>query len=753
MEVFDGFALAAYSGGLDSGSVRPPMQIGLHPETIFAAKFSPYSRVKLVRNMRDNSIRGSNVNRVTIKGGENVKDTIVFCEVVPDIDVDKSSVAVQPWVLSVFGLPEGGILNVSSVPQITNLTDPVEDNTSILTETPQDVSSIFVESLGSFPPRPGDVLSFGWDSNDNKIFSLKNSILRSLHRQLHGHILAVGSIFASIMMGNILLFKVVSGNSISNNKLCQVGENVCLKFADKFANNNLNKVKATDHSEHDIVVPGHSKKAHELLENIRMVLGIGKNSEDISKKDDSRVLRPGGIILHGPPGCGKRNVSGCVCISSHKLFDMKSTNYLNNALNDITKLSTDYTNAEPNFIRNVTGFYNSVFVVLEDLDMISSHPSISSKLLSFVKSIKKISNICIIGVCRNLNCVPQSFSGNGMLELSVKLSPPVVMERQEMLDVIIKNHQIIETRSLISSELSCLTKEKGLNNHQKTNSINWKYYQAALHEIRPSQLHNLDVKVPIERWVDIGGYDDIKRRLQQLIQWQWLHPEKFNSLGVAATSGVLLYGPSGCGKTLFAHALAGECSANFVSVKSTELFSQYLGESEAALRNIFTKARAAAPCILFFDEIDSLAMGRDLSGGGDKASGVAERMLATLLNEMDGVESSNGVVVLAATNLISNIDKALLRPGRIDQSIYIGPPDKSTQKSILEINTKKTPLAKDVNFDEILAERWVEKRTGADLCRLCQEAALVALRSDLNIPSVSAIHFKTAAIELGYTHE
>jgi SpoVK/Ycf46/Vps4 family AAA+-type ATPase len=288
--------------------------------------------------------------------------------------------------------------------------------------------------------------------------------------------------------------------------------------------------------------------------------------------------------------------------------------------------------------------------------------------------------------------------------------------------------------------------------------VRWEHFVRALHEVRPSQLQRLDVRVPAERWSDVGGYEATKLRLRQLVQWQWQHPEEFGRLGVPAASGVLLHGPPGCGKTLMAHALAGECAANFVSVKATELFSQYLGESEAALRSVFAKARAAAPCILFFDEIDSLAAGRDLTGGGDgggQGGGVGERMLATLLNEMDGVEGSRGVVVLAATNRFHAIDKALLRPGRIDQSILVPLPDADARERILRVTTegRGVPLSGAVDMGAMARRAWAEGRSGADLSRLCQEAALVALRRDEGAASVCADDFEAAAISLHFTNE
>jgi len=260
----------------------------------------------------------------------------------------------------------------------------------------------------------------------------------------------------------------------------------------------------------------------------------------------------------------------------------------------------------------------------------------------------------------------------------------------------------------------------------------------ALKEITPSALREVYVELPEVHWVDIGGLEDVKKQLKEMVEWPMKQPELFEQMGIAPPRGILLYGPPGTGKTLLAKAVATESSANFISVKGPEVLSKWVGESEKAVREIFKKARQTAPCIIFFDEIDSIAPQR----GNSSDSGVTERMVNQLLSEMDGMVSLKNVVVIAATNRPDIVDTALLRPGRFDRNVYIPLPDKAAREEIFKVHSRKMPLAKEINFD-LLAEK-TEGYTGADIEAICREAALVALREEMRKKDVTMKHFEAA---------
>ncbi|MGY5880791.1 MAG: AAA family ATPase, partial [Candidatus Thorarchaeota archaeon] len=262
----------------------------------------------------------------------------------------------------------------------------------------------------------------------------------------------------------------------------------------------------------------------------------------------------------------------------------------------------------------------------------------------------------------------------------------------------------------------------------------------AMKEIQPSAVREVFIEVPNVHWTDIGGLEEVIQRLEEVVEWPLKKPESFKRLGITPPKGVLIYGPPGCGKTLLARAVATESEANFISVKGPELISKWVGESEKAIREIFRKARTAAPAIIFFDEIDAIAPSRGGGGGGDFHH--SERVISQLLTEMDGLETMKDVVVIAATNRPELIDKALIRTGRFDRFVNVDAPDKKSRKAIFEIYTANMPLADDVDISKLVEA--TEYYVGGDIEAICREAGMRALREDMEIDTVSAKHFEAA---------
>ncbi|RLG98849.1 AAA family ATPase, partial [Candidatus Bathyarchaeota archaeon] len=266
----------------------------------------------------------------------------------------------------------------------------------------------------------------------------------------------------------------------------------------------------------------------------------------------------------------------------------------------------------------------------------------------------------------------------------------------------------------------------------------------AYKEITPTAMREVYIEVPTVHWEDIGGLEDVKRELREAVEWPLKNPEVFKRFGIRPPKGILLYGPPGCGKTLLARAVATESEANFITIKGPEVFSKWVGESEKAVREVFRKARMAAPAIIFFDEFDSLVPKRGM-GFGD--SGVTERVISQLLTEMDGIMRLEDVVVIAATNRPDIIDPAVLRPGRFDRLIFVPAPDEKGRLEIFKIYTKNMPLAKDVSLEELA--KATNGYSGADIEALCREAALNALRRDINAKEVAKADFDAAMEKIG----
>jgi len=255
-------------------------------------------------------------------------------------------------------------------------------------------------------------------------------------------------------------------------------------------------------------------------------------------------------------------------------------------------------------------------------------------------------------------------------------------------------------------------------------AVTMDHFRTALSQSNPSALRETVVEVPTVTWDDIGGLEDTKRNLKELVTYPIEHADKYKKFGLNPSRGCLFYGPPGCGKTLLAKAIANECQANFISVKGPELLTMWFGESEANIRDIFDKARQAAPCVLFFDELDSIASSR--GGHAGDAGGAGDRVVNQLLTEMDGMESKKSVFIIGATNRPDIIDPALMRPGRLDQLMYIPLPDLESRLSIFKAVLRKSPVAPDVDI-AFLAKR-TEGFSGADLTEICQRATQMAIR-------------------------
>jgi len=267
-------------------------------------------------------------------------------------------------------------------------------------------------------------------------------------------------------------------------------------------------------------------------------------------------------------------------------------------------------------------------------------------------------------------------------------------------------------------------------------------FENALHMVEPSAMREVLIEIPNVKWSDIGGLEEVKQQLREMIEWPLRKPETFKRLGIQPPRGILLYGPPGCGKTLLAKAVASESGVNFISVKGPEVLSMWVGESEKKIREIFRRAKQVAPSIIFLDELDSLTPRR----GAHTGSHVTETIVSQILTEISGIEELKGVVIIAATNRPDLIDSALLRPGRIDRFVLIPPPDEKARLEILKVHTKDMPLAKDVNINEIIKK--TEGFSGADLEALAREAAMSSMRDNDKAKEVKMKHFNKALEKL-----
>ncbi|RLF56976.1 MAG: AAA family ATPase, partial [Thermoplasmata archaeon] len=373
-----------------------------------------------------------------------------------------------------------------------------------------------------------------------------------------------------------------------------------------------------------------------------------------------------------------------------------------------------------------------------------------AQLLALMDGLASRGQVVVIGATNRPNALDPALRRPGRFDREIEIGVPDRNGRKEILQIHTRGMPLSKdvdldkladlTHGFVGADLEALCKEAAMRALRRVLpeidleaevippevldrlEVKMKDFLDALREIQPSAMREVFVEIPKVQWEDIGDLEDAKQQLREVVEWPLKYPELFTHMNSTPPKGILLYGPPGTGKTLLAKAVANESEANFISVKGPEFLSKWVGESEKAVRETFRKAKQASPCIIFLDEIDSIAPKR----GSGFDSHVTERVVSQILTEMDGLEELHGVVVIAATNRPDILDPALLRPGRFDRLIYIPPPDEKGREEIFKVHLRNKPLADDVSIKE-LAKR-TEGYTGADIAAVCNEATMLAIR-------------------------
>lgn len=469
------------------------------------------------------------------------------------------------------------------------------------------------------------------------------------------------------------------------------------------------------------------------------------------------VKPPRGILLFGPPGTGKTLIARAVANETGAFF------FLINGPEIMSKLAGE---SESNLRKAFeTAEKNAPSIIfIDELDAIAPKREktngeverrIVSQLLTLMDGLKQRAHVVVMAATNRPNSIDPALRRFGRFDREVDIGIPDAIGRLEILRIHTKNMKLAddceleqvanETHGYVGADLASLCSEAALQQiREKMDLIDLEEdtidaevlnslavtnenFRWALGASNPSALRECVVEVPNITWDDIGGLENVKRELQELVQYPVEHPEKFLKFGMTPSRGVLFYGPPGCGKTLLAKAIANECQANFISIKGPELLTMWFGESEANVREVFEKARAAAPCVLFFDELDSIAKSRGGSGGD--GGGASDRVINQVLTEMDGMGAKKNVFIIGATNRPDIIDPAVLRPGRLDQLIYIPLPDEKSRLNIFKSALRKSPISKDVDLDFLA--KTTQGFSGADLTEICQRACKLAIRESI----------------------
>ena len=481
---------------------------------------------------------------------------------------------------------------------------------------------------------------------------------------------------------------------------------------------------------------------------------------------------PKGVLLHGPPGCGKTLLARAVANESEANFY---------AINGPEIMSKFYGESEARMRKMFEDAEKNApsILFIDEIDAIAPKRSevtgeverrVVAQILASMDGLKGRGNVIVIGATNRPDGLDPALRRPGRFDREIEIGIPGREGRLEIIQIHTRGMPLAEnvdlthmaeiTHGYTGADLQALSREaamKALRRYLPQIDLEEKRIPhevldqmvvsnddilGAFREVTPTAMREVFIEIPNVKWEDVGGLEGVKQNLIEAVEWPLKNPDMFKRLGISPPKGILLHGPPGCGKTLLAMAVATESEANFISIRGPEIFSKWVGESEKAIREIFRKARMAAPSIVFFDEFDSLVPGRGI-GAGD--SRVTERVISQLLTEIDGLITLQNVLVIAATNRPDIIDPAVLRPGRFDRRVYVPPPDEGARLKILEIKTKDMPLDTGVSLRD-LAKRMAGY-SGADIDSVCREAAINALRKDNQAQKVALKDFEKAMAE------
>jgi transitional endoplasmic reticulum ATPase len=511
---------------------------------------------------------------------------------------------------------------------------------------------------------------------------------------------------------------------------------------------------------------------HEEIQRVREMVELPLRHPELFQR--LGIEPPKGVLLHGPPGCGKTLLARAVANESEANFF---------SINGPEIMSKFYGESEAR-LREIfqQAQQNAPSIIfIDELDAIAPKREevtgeverrVVAQLLALMDGLSGRGNVIVIGATNRPGALDPALRRPGRFDREIEIGVPDKQGRHEILQIHTRGMPLAEdvdlkklsemTHGYTGADLSSLGRETAMKALRRylpqinleeerippsvldKMEVTMEDFVNAYKEITPTAMREVYIEIPTVHWEDIGGLEEVKNDLKEAVEWPLKTPEIFKRLGIKPPKGILLFGPPGCGKTLLGKAVATESAANFITIKGPEVFSKWVGESEKAIREVFRKARMAAPAVIFFDEIDSLVPRRGL---GFSDSGVSERVISQLLTEMDGVVTLEDVVVIAATNRPDMVDPAVLRPGRFDRLIYVPEPDEKSKLEIFKIYTKNMPLARDVDLTQLVATS--RNYSGADIDALCREAGMVALRKDVKASEVTMRDFDEARKRVG----
>jgi transitional endoplasmic reticulum ATPase len=657
-------------------------------------------------------------------------------------DVGKGVARIDPALMPILKLEDGGAIIIegkkrTALQVFTGY--PEDENRGVIRidGTARRNASVGIDEkvgLRKVTPKPAEKISFA-PTEMLRIMGGEEYLAQTLA----GRVVMRGDIVEILVMGKKIELVVVSYNP--GGEVALISEDTAVAISEKPMEEELKIPRVTYED-----IGGLKDEVKKVREMIELPL---RHPEVF---DRLGVEAPKGVLLYGPPGTGKTLLAKAVANETQANFvpltgpEIMSKYYGQSEEN----LREVFKNAEENAPSII--FIDEIDSIAPSRDEVTGEVErrVVAQLLALMDGLKTRGRVVVIGATNRPSALDNAIRRPGRFDREIEIGIPDKDERLEILHIHTRGMPLAEdvkleefaaiTHGYAGADLAALCREAAMRALRRILPdldlemeempvevlnklvVTRQDFLQAFREMEPSTMREVLVENPNVHWHDIGGLTEAKQELQEAVEWPLKYGKLFTQVGAKPPKGVLLYGPPGTGKTLLAKAVATEAEANFISVKGPEFLSKWVGESEKAVRETFRKAKQAAPCIIFFDEIDAVTPVRGMSADAH----VTERVISQMLTELDGLEELNNVTVIAATNRPDMVDPALLRPGRFDRLIFIGMPDIEARKQILKIHLKDKPLADDVDIDALA--KSTEGFTGADVAAACNEASMFAIR-------------------------
>ncbi len=708
------------------------------------------------------SSRGNNSKEKDDKKDDDMPSVTLRVQKAKKRDIGRNIIRIDPKTMEKLKIQTGDVISVNGKTESAGIAWPSypQDNGLGIVR----VDSRLQKNTGTRIDDTIEIRKVKTEAAQNVVLAPSNFPIKNnprfesfVKRKLNNYPITIDDyIFISIGISREITFKVIS---MRPNGVCVIKQDTVLNISDKIteeAERGLTYITYED-------VGGLDKE----IQRVREMVELPLRHPSLFKR--LGIDPPKGVLLRGPPGCGKTLLARAVANESEAHFISINgpeimSKFYGESEKKLRKLFIEAEEKSPAII-----FIDEIDAIAPKRETVTGEVErrVVAQLLALMDGLHGRGKVIVIGATNRPNSLDPALRRPGRFDREIEIKVPNEKGRREIFQIHTRNMPLDKkisikefsqiTHGFVGADISAVSREAAMSALRRylpqidleseiidpelleQIEVTKEDFEEALKEVLPSAIREVFVEVPNVPWEQVGGLDELKQKLIESVEWPISNPTIFNRMGITPPKGILLYGPPGCGKTLLARAVATESKANFISIKGPELLSKWVGESEKAIREVFRKAKMASPCIIFFDEFDSIAPSR---GRHTSDSGVSEKVLSQFLTELDGLEIMKDIVVIAATNRPDILDPALIRPGRIDRILLVPAPEEKGRLEILKIFTKDMPLTSNIKLEDL--NDIIDGFSGADIETWCREAAMIALRENIRARKVSLEHFREA---------